>query len=120
MIDTGKLDAAILKRLSIMNGEQKGLSTINWATLLQQQEKEFRTVDPAEVESAMKRLRADGLVRLTKYDEELGGRHEYRLDDSAAIERRFFGFSSFDVLITDEGRRFLNVPRGRIGFQQTA
>lgn len=114
MIDTGKLDTAILKRLRVMNGEQRGLSTINWSTVLRE---ELGYVDPAEVESAMKRLCADGIVRLVKHDDELGGTYEYRLNDGLVIEKRFFGYGSFDVLITDHGRRFLNVPGGKIGFQ---
>jgi hypothetical protein len=117
MIDTEKLDTAILKRLRIMNGEQKGHSTNNWSVLLQP---ELGLVDPAEIQSAMKRLCADGIARLKKWDEKLGGAYEYRPDDSPAIENQFFGFGAFDVLITDQGRRFLNVPGGRIGFQQPA
>lgn len=117
MIDTEKLETAILKRLRIMNGEQKSHSTNNWAVLLQP---ELGVVDPAEIQSAMKRLCADGIVRLKKYDEKLGGTFEYHLDVSPAIEGRFFGFGCFDVLITDQGRRFLNVSSGRIGFQQPA
>ncbi len=114
MTDTHKLETAILKQLTKMNGKREGLSSINWATLLQP---ELGWVDPAEVESAMKRFSCDGIVLLTKYDEKLGGRHEYRLDDGPAVEKQFFGFGSFDVVITDQGRRFLNPPRGPIGFQ---
>jgi hypothetical protein len=101
-----------------MNGEQKGQNTGNWSVLLQQELGTF--VGPAEVQSAMKRLCADGIIRLKKYDEKLDGMYEYRWDDTPAIETQFFGFCSFDVLITDQGRRFLNVPVGRIGFQQPA
>lgn len=114
MIDTGKLDTAILKRLRMMNGEQKGQNTSNWSVLLIDELGTF--VDPVEVKSAMKRLCADGTVRLKKYDEKLDGVYEYRWDDSPAIENQFFGFGSFDVWISDQGRRFLNVPVGRIGF----
>ncbi len=117
MIDTERLDTAILKRLRLMNGEQKSHSTNNWSVLLQP---DLGVVDPAEIQSAMKRLCADGIVRLRKYDEKLGGVYEYPPDDSSAIETQFFGWGSFDVLITDQGRRFLNVPVGRIGFQQPA
>jgi hypothetical protein len=114
MIDTEKLRTAILKRLRMINGEQKGLNTNNWDVLLRP---ELGVVDLAEIQSAMKRLCADGIVRLIKYDKELGGEYEYHPDDSPAIEGPFFGFGSFDVLISDQGRRFLNVPGGRIGFQ---
>jgi hypothetical protein len=117
MIDTEKLDTAIMKRLSIMNGDQKGLNTNNWDVLLRP---ELGVVDLAEIQSAMKRLCADGIVRLRKYDEKLGGDYEYRPDGSPAIENQFFGFGSFDVLITDQGRRFLSVRGGQIGFKQPA
>lgn len=65
----------------------------------------------------MKRLCADGIVRLVKHDDELGGTYEYRFNDGLVIVGRFFGYGSFDVLITDHGRKFLNVPGRKIGFQ---
>ena len=74
-------------------------------------------VDWAEIESAVKRLRADGVVRLAKYDRHLGGWYEYRGSEPVAVDSRFFGHSSFEIRITDQGRRFWDVPRTPIGFQ---
>jgi hypothetical protein len=76
--------------------------------------------DWAEVESAVKRLRAAGLVRLEKYNPQLGRLYEYRGDETDAFDSWFFGYASFETRITDQGRRFWDVPRTPIGFQITA
>ena len=115
MINTDKLDNAILKRLRTANGKQPA-STIWWVNHLQEQTGELP--DRAEVISAMKRLHADGVVRLKKYIDALGGLYEYQGNESDVDELEFFGFATFEVMITDQGRRFWN--RAPIGFQRQA
>jgi hypothetical protein len=117
MVDTNKLDKAILNHLYAAKGVQDA-SVIWWQTHLQL----LLGVLPdwAEIESALKRLRAEGIVRLVKYDRELGGWCEYRGDEHPAVDSRFFGFASFETRITDKGRRFWDAPRTPIGFQMPA
>jgi hypothetical protein len=74
-------------------------------------------LDWDEVESALKRLRGEGIVRLVKCDSELGGWYEYQGHEHPAVESRFFGYASFETRITDVGRRFWDVPRTPIGFK---
>jgi hypothetical protein len=112
-----KLDREILKHLRGVNGAQDA-SIGQWLNVLQERSGEW--ADYAEVESAMKRLRADGIVRLMKYHPELNRLYEYHGNEGDAFDRWFFGFASFEVRITDQGRRYWNVPRGKIGFQQSA
>jgi hypothetical protein len=115
MIDTDKLENAILKHLRTVTGRQDA-STIWWLSRLQEQIGELP--DYAEVVSAMKRLRADGTVRLKKYFAEIDGLYEYRGDESDFEDQHFFEFASFEVMITDQGRRLWNSPRTPIGFQR--
>ena len=115
MIDTDKLDNAILKHLHLVNGRQDA-STIWWLSRLQDQIGELP--DYAEVVSAMKRLQADGVVRLRKYINEHGGLYEYSGSESDLDDHQFFGFASFEVMVTDQGRRLWNVPSSQIGFQR--
>jgi len=115
VINTDKLDKAILKHLRLVDGKQDA-STIWWLSRLQEQIGVLP--DYAEIVSAMKRLRADGTVCLQKYIDERDGLYEYRGDESDADDHEFFGFATFEVRITDEGRRVWNVPRNPIGFQR--
>jgi hypothetical protein len=114
MVDANKLEKEILKQLQLVQGKQDA-SVIWWQTHLQQ--RLGVVVDWAEVESAVKRLRAEGIVLLVKYDRQLGGWYEYRGNELVRVDSRFFGYGSFETRITDEGRRFWDVPRAPIGFQ---
>ena len=119
MVDAQKLRIEILKYLRSRNGEQKGLNGGNWATRLAA-ESALGFIGIEEVQSELKCMCAEGIVELTKWDTRLGGWYRYQPNDGPAIESLFFGWGTFDVQITSEGRWFLNVPRGPIGFQPRA
>lgn len=113
MIDAGKLDKAILAQIRRANGAQDW-NIGSWQVHVQQ---ELGTLpDHAEVVSAMKQLRADGLIRLKKYSKEYGGEYS----GIEADDWWFFGYYTFRASITDEGRKFWNVSTRPLGFQVSA
>lgn len=111
MVDTEKLDKAILALLRNGNGVEEW--NINrWRVELH---KEFHLLpDWDELVSAMKRLRADGIIHLKKCCKEYPSEHTGDADDWW-----FFGHYAFRVSITDEGRKFWNVSVAPIGFQMS-
>jgi hypothetical protein len=119
MVPTQKLDPTIL---AILRDYPEGRCEVSmngqfgWMDLVSKRLHEI--VDPLEIESALRRLRSEGKLRLRKYIEGRPVRYEY--EDNKTDDRWFFGTSTFEVTITDEGRVFWDVPQGSIGFQQSA
>lgn len=112
-IDTEKLDKAILAQIRRADGAQEW-SVTSWQVHVQAEVGALP--DHAEVVSAMKRLRADGLIRLRKNSKEYGGEYS----GNEADDWWFFGYYTFQASITDQGRRFWNVAVRPLGFQMPA
>ncbi len=112
-IPADKLDAALLAILRGYNGRNEVAMNgiFGWCDLVNNHLGEI--VDPLDAESALRRLRDIGHVRLRKYDPEQNVRHEYVNDEP-------LGSSKLEVTITDEGRRYWDVPRRLVGFQKPA
>jgi hypothetical protein len=113
MIYTEKLDKAILALIRNGKGAQDW-NVPNWQ--IQLQVELGRLPDWDEVVSAMKRLRADGIIRLKKYSKEYGGEYS----GNEADDWWFFGYYTFRASITDLGRMFWNVSTRPLGFQRSA
>jgi hypothetical protein len=112
VLNADRLDRAILAQLRRANGSWD-VNVPYWMTHIQ---KELGTVpDYAEIVSAMKRLFAEGLVDLRKHSKEYPGTYSGPQDDWW-----FFGYYTFEVSITDQGRRFWNVATAPIGFERPA
>ena len=111
MIDAEKLDKTILAQIRRANGAQDW-NIGSWQVHLQTELGQLP--DQSEVRSAMKRLYADGLIRLKKYSKEYGGEYTGKEED----DWWFFGYYTFQASITDQGRRYWNVATEPIGFQR--
>jgi hypothetical protein len=119
MIDTAKLDDAILEHLRTTNGVETA-NIGRWQILLQKVGS-ANPPDYDEVESAIIRLCAREIVYLRRYDDQRKGWDVIRANDVNTFDRdRFFRFGSFELRITDYGRTFWKVPHGPIGFQKPA
>jgi DNA-binding transcriptional ArsR family regulator len=104
-ISAEKLEVAILAILRHHKGklEVSMNGQYGWLDLVREHLGEI--LDPLKIESALKRLRSDGIVCLTQYNPDLGVRFEYRAGESD--DRVFFRRWNFEVAITEEGRGYL-------------
>lgn len=114
-ITADKLDSAVLAILNQFSGERTA-AIADWSADINQRLGGLPS--HAETTSSLKRLHRDGILGLKKWSEKHGGWWEYLGDETH--DEPFFHHASFVVTVTDLGRRYWDVPRGKIGFQQSA
>ncbi len=111
------LETEILTSLRPYSQGKREDSITGWGNSLEKSLRE--RPDPADIVAAFIRLRNRGLIRLLKFVPEQTAWYNYAPDEQVD-EKWFFYYATFTVEITDEGRGLWDVPRGPIGFQQSA